>query len=98
MSKVDAQRAMKLARYEQMQALASAQRGGAPARVPAQPAGPAEETAPAKAARRATKPAEAEPAGPTDAPAAEALCGHRSIGNKACQRPAGHEEKNHRYK
>lgn len=27
-----------------------------------------------------------------------ALCGHRSMGNKSCSRPAGHPEKNHRYK
>jgi len=27
-----------------------------------------------------------------------ALCGHRNIGNKTCVRPAGHPEKNHRYK
>jgi hypothetical protein len=26
------------------------------------------------------------------------LCGHRNIGNKSCRRPAGHPEKNHRYK
>jgi len=25
------------------------------------------------------------------------LCGHRSISNKYCIRPAGHAEKNHRY-
>jgi hypothetical protein len=29
---------------------------------------------------------------------APALCGHRNIGNKTCRRPAGHAEKNHRYK
>lgn len=26
------------------------------------------------------------------------LCGHRSMGNKSCARPAGHTEKSHRYK
>ncbi len=25
------------------------------------------------------------------------LCGHRSINNRTCRRPAGHAEKNHRY-
>ncbi|AZI58197.1 hypothetical protein EH165_08660 [Nakamurella antarctica] len=30
--------------------------------------------------------------------AEEALCGHRSMGNKSCSRPSGHPEKNHRYK
>ena len=32
-----------------------------------------------------------------EAPAAEALCGHRSMNNRSCRRPAGHPEKNHRY-
>ena len=27
----------------------------------------------------------------------EALCGHRSMNNRLCKRPAGHSEKNHRY-
>ena len=27
----------------------------------------------------------------------EALCGHRSMNNRNCRRPAGHAEKNHRY-
>ncbi len=27
----------------------------------------------------------------------EALCGHRSMNNRNCRRPAGHPEKNHRY-
>lgn len=31
------------------------------------------------------------------APAPDAMCGHRSIGNKSCIRPLGHAEKNHRY-
>ena len=36
---------------------------------------------------------------PDPDPDAEAqLCGHRNIGNKSCRRPAGHAEKNHRYK
>jgi hypothetical protein len=29
--------------------------------------------------------------------APEALCGHRSMNNRNCRRPAGHPEKNHRY-
>lgn len=29
--------------------------------------------------------------------AEEALCGHRSMNNRNCRRPAGHAEKNHRY-
>ena len=27
----------------------------------------------------------------------EALCGHRSMNNRSCRRPAGHPERNHRY-
>jgi hypothetical protein len=33
---------------------------------------------------------------PEDATAG--LCGHRNMGNKSCSRPAGHPEKNHRYR
>jgi hypothetical protein len=32
-----------------------------------------------------------------EAPAQDALCGHRSMNNRNCRRPAGHPEKNHRY-
>ena len=51
----------------------------------------------------AAKPAaSAVPAGPAktdDQPSTtNALCGHRGMGNKGCSRPAGHPEKNHRYK
>lgn len=76
MSKVDAQRAMREARYAAMLAAAP------PTRTPVR-------AAPTKAA---------EPA-PAQAQAVEtaAVCGHRNIGNKSCQRPAGHTEKNHRY-
>jgi len=34
---------------------------------------------------------------PTRGAAAADLCGHRSMSNKACIRPADHAEKNHRY-
>ncbi len=43
----------------------------------------------------------AEPASPvlSGSPNAEVtFCGHRSISNQSCRRPAGHAEKNHRYK
>ncbi len=44
-------------------------------------------------------PAEAASPLPSGSPNAEVtFCGHRSIGNKSCRRPAGHAEKNHRYK
>lgn len=35
--------------------------------------------------------------GTAPAPSSDPLCGHRSMGNKACIRPLGHSEKNHRY-
>lgn len=105
MSKVDALRAMREARYE-------ANRAKRPA------AGAGAATGPTPAAARAKNPAKASPrTAPTEiepdqvepavhaqpnVEAAEdepaAVCGHRSIGNKSCQRPAGHAEKNHRYK
>lgn len=100
MSKVDALRAMREARYEANRAKrpaagAGAATGPTPAAVRAKN--------PAKASPR-TAPDEVEPAvhaqpnveAAQDEPAA--VCGHRSIGNKSCQRPAGHAEKNHRYK
>jgi hypothetical protein len=34
---------------------------------------------------------------PEQPPADVALCGHRSIGNKSCTRPAGHPQASHRY-
>ena len=103
MSKVDAQRAMKEARYVALMAQASTTRRGTPIRP--EPAAPAPARTPAPptdvdpapkraAARRAPSPrADATSPDPT-----AALCGHRDIGNKSCQRPAGHTEKNHRYK
>ncbi|MET3803373.1 hypothetical protein ABIB25_000357 [Nakamurella sp. UYEF19] len=42
--------------------------------------------------------AAADGAGPGETEATEeALCGHRSMNNRICKRPAGHSEKNHRY-
>jgi hypothetical protein len=38
------------------------------------------------------------PTASADPDAETQLCGHRNIGNKSCRRPAGHAEKNHRYK
>ena len=110
MSKVDAQRAMREARYAAIQA--SGPPRSAAARQPAPSALPrprsstaATETAPTEtvpteagsatptARSRATRAAHTDPDG-----TGEALCGHRNMGNKSCQRPAGHPEKNHRYK
>jgi hypothetical protein len=49
-----------------------------------------------KQARSRSVPA-VETAEETTAEQTQALCGHRSIGQKSCTRPAGHEEENHRY-
>lgn len=96
MSKVDAQRAMREARYEALLAQAPAAR---PSTLPAPPSPrPAGQRRRAKAAATDGPTADAtDLAGATSGPADE-LCGHRSIGNKSCSRPAGHAEKNHRYK
>jgi hypothetical protein len=86
---VDAQRAMREARYAAQQAQASTGRRTASAQpTPAQPT-PRER--PAQADRRPPEP------GPLEA-VVESVCGHRNIGNKQCQRPAGHSEKSHRYR
>jgi hypothetical protein len=46
------------------------------------------------------RPTGAPPTGAVSANSADSarLCLHRSIGGKYCQRPAGHDEANHRYK
>ena len=77
MSKVDAQRAMREARYAAEHAAAAGRR-----KTPAAPT-PAPAVAKAAPAVAATDDA--------------GLCGHRSINNRTCRRPAGHAEKNHRY-
>lgn len=84
MSKVDALRAMREAKYA---------RSGAPP----QPPGAAAPRAAKPTARTAASP-QADPVeDAADAPATEELCGHRNMGGKSCSRPAGHSEKNHRY-
>ena len=91
MSKVDAQRAMREARYARNNASgptrreeAAAQAGGA---IPATPAAPAAATKRPPAAT--TVAAEAAPQA--------GLCGHKSMNGRACTREANHPEKNHRY-
>ncbi len=98
MSKVDAQRAMREARY------AARNAAGAPTRRAA--AAAAEGTAktppaaaPAVKPAKATKPLKATKATPTAAAAAPQgePCGHKSMNGRACTREAGHSEKSHRY-
>jgi hypothetical protein len=89
MSKVDAQRAMREARYAALQAQTPPTRRTAPRREQ-----PTAEPPPVEARPTASPPAQRRRAADT----AAGLCGHRNIGNKSCQREAGHPEKAHRYK
>ena len=83
MSKVDAMRAMREAKYA---------RGGKPPDPPGTPAA----KAPAGARRPAVRAVKV--ASPVEEDAAtDELCGHRNMGGKSCSRPSGHSEKNHRY-
>jgi hypothetical protein len=103
MSKVDALQALREARYAAGQAQVAAARAaaggrtaGASSAATAPAVAPAPSVAPAPAADRRAKGATGSATGVTaEEPG---LCGHRSIGSKSCQRPAGHAEKSHRYK
>ena len=87
MSKVDAQRAMREAKYARNSA-------SGPTRREAAAVGETPSASPAPTPR--TKPARAAVA-PT-APAAEGeRCGHKSMNGRACTREAAHAEKSHRY-
>ncbi len=106
MSKLDAQRAMREANY-------AAKQSGAPKRSSAESraGGPATPTAPRRRATRATDSAPGSDADPVaglstaasapatgdSAEASTGTCGHRSMNGRTCTRPAGHDEKNHRY-
>jgi hypothetical protein len=89
-SKLDAQRAMREAKYARdsasgptrREAAAAASGGAVPATRPASPAR-------ATKATRGTASKAAAPEGD--------LCGHRSMNGRACTREAGHSEKSHRY-
>ncbi len=83
MSKYEAQRAMKLAKYERDMARAADRAGGSPrAAATAPPVAPSKtKAAPAAAASSSST----------------ATCGHKSMNGRACTREAGHSEKSHRY-
>ena len=94
MSKLDAQRAMREAKY-------AAERASGPTR---REAAAAESGVPAQAAARPTAsircPAEqSRPRRLSQAPAEPAAerCGHRSMNGRSCTRDAGHSETSHRY-
>ncbi len=84
MSKMDALRAMREARYEEQAKRAAG--ASSPARRPA-----------ATPKKRAAAPAPAAAAAATETPAGDELCGHRSINGRTCTRERGHTAKNHRY-
>lgn len=106
MSKVSAMQSLREARYAAARTprpAAAAPNATLPATRPARAQPVDDEAAPAL-------PDALDPAGAADlltlavapsaddeASAEEALCGHRSMNNRLCRRPAGHPEKNHRY-
>ena len=88
MSKVDAQRAMREAKYARNRASGPSRREAAATEdAPAAPADRAPSPRPAKAVKAA--PAAAAPEGER--------CGHKSMNGRACTREAAHTEKSHRY-
>jgi len=88
MSKVDALRAMREAKYA---------RSGAPPQ-PAGAAAPRTAKALTRTAPKGPSPtADATETGIGNDTDTDELCGHRNMGGKSCSRPAGHSEKNHRY-
>jgi hypothetical protein len=91
MSKVDAQRAMREARYARNNASGPSRReAAAAADAPKPPVTRAPRPKPAPAAEVA------EAATTPAAPKGE-LCGHKSMNGRACTREAAHAEKSHRY-
>jgi hypothetical protein len=93
MSKLDAQRAMREAKYARDSASGPTRReAAAAASGTAVPVRPAESKPTAKSRPRA-----AAASAQTSPSASEELCGHKSMNGRACTREAGHSEKSHRY-
>ena len=88
MSKVDAQRAMREAKYARNSA-------SGPTRREAAAIG-GTSTAPA-GRPPSTEPVPAAEAAPTAAAPDPGRCGHKSMNGRACTREAAHPEKSHRY-
>jgi len=88
MSKSDAQRAMREAKYARISASGPSRREAAAA----------EGTPKGSAARTPVPtPARAAEAPPTGVAPQGELCGHKSMNGRTCTRPAAHAEKSHRY-
>ena len=106
MSKLDAQRALKEAKYAREMAAAEARRkaAGKPAAAPVAPpasgggdvstsATKAKSTTAKSAASKGTQ----RPTSKASPDAGAGTCGHRSMNGRTCTREAGHSEKSHRY-
>ncbi len=91
MSKLDAQRAMREAKYARDSASGPTRREAAAAAAGGvAPVAPSRSSGPAKS--------KAKPASASSSPStAEDRCGHKSMNGRACTREAGHSEKSHRY-
>jgi hypothetical protein len=83
MSKMDALRALREARYEE-EAARGRRSGEAPTRTQRM------------AASRPARVSEPEPSAAAPAPEA-GLCGHKSMNGRTCTRESGHTAKSHRY-
>ena len=88
MSKVDAQRAMREAKYARNRASGPSRREAAAVEGASRATG---------ARAPSSKPAEATKAAPTAAAREGDRCGHQSMNGRACTREAAHPEKSHRY-
>ena len=99
MSKVDAQRAMREAKYARTRASGPTRREAAAQRGNAESPGPWPVEEDSRSRPRSSSPTEASPteAAPTSATPRVEDCGHKSMNGRTCTRPAGHAEKSHRY-
>ena len=88
MSKLDAQRAMREAKYAR-------NRASGPTRREAAAVGGTSTTPAARTP--STKPAQAAKVAQTAAAPEGERCGHKSMNGRACTREAAHSEKSHRY-
>ena len=98
MSKMDALRAMREARYAETTARAAKNAAARPAAAKPAVAPPASVPVPAKAVPANAAPANAAPGSGVDAQADDdALCGHRNMSGRTCTREKAHAAKSHRY-
>jgi hypothetical protein len=94
MSKADAQRAMREAKYARNRASGPTRRESSGTATPPAPAA-APVKAPRASADSSTQTTDVAASAAT--PAQTTSCGHKSMNGRTCTRPAGHTEKSHRY-